>query len=153
MLVKTRYFGEIDLDEEKVITFENGLAGFEQYTKYTILYDSEKEVRPAISWLQSLEEKDLAFPVIDPITVKEDYNPIISEELIAPLGELNDENLVVLLVLTVPSDVKNVTANLKAPLIINADTKKGLQFVVENADYEIRYRVYDALAGEKKEDE
>lgn len=153
MLVKTRYFGEIDLDEEKVITFENGLAGFEQYTKYTILYDSEKETRPAISWLQSLEEKDLAFPVIDPITVKEDYNPIISEELIAPLGELNDENLVVLLVLTVPSDVKNVTANLKAPLIINADTKKGLQFVVENADYEIRYRVYDALAGEKKEDE
>lgn len=149
MLVQTRYFGEIDLGEDKIITLERGLIGFEEYKKYTILYDSEKEERPAISWLQSLDEPGLALPVVSPLVVKPDYNPVVEDELLMNIGELTEENLVILLTLTVPEDVKKMTTNLKAPIIINSDTRKGVQLIVENQDYEVKYNVYDVLKSQK----
>lgn len=151
MLVKTKYFGEIDLTEDKILEFENGIMGFEEYTKYTILYDNQEEKKGSIMWFQSVEEPALALPVINPFYVKSDYNPEVSEELLQSLGEINDENLCVLLTLTVPGDVKRTTANLKAPLIVNADTRKGCQAIVENADYEVKYNVYEAIKKMKEE--
>lgn len=150
MLVKTKYFGEINLSEDKIITMERGMFGFEEYKKYTILYDSEKEGRPNVSWFQSVEEPSLAFSVINPMAVMEDYNPIVEDEILKGLGEITEENIVVLLPLTVPQEVTNMTANLKAPIIINADTRKGAQVVVENEEYEIKYKIYDILKRKKE---
>ena len=153
MLVQTKHFGEIDLAEEKIITFDNGIMGFEEYKKYTILYDCEKEAegkRPAISWLQCLELKELALPIINPILVKEDYNPVVEDELLKGLGELNEENLAMFLTLTVPADITKMTCNLKAPIVINADTMKGCQMVAENADYEVRFPVYEQFKRAKE---
>lgn len=150
MLVKTKYFGEINLSEDKIITMERGMFGFEEYKKYTILYDSEKEGRPNVSWFQCVEEPGLAFSVINPMAVKEDYNPIVEDELLKGLGEITEENIVLLLPLTVPQDVTQMSVNLKAPIIINADTRKGAQVVVENEDYEIKYKIYDILKGKKE---
>ncbi|MCI8408562.1 MAG: flagellar assembly protein FliW [Lachnospiraceae bacterium] len=152
MLVKTKYFGEIDLTEDKILEFENGIMGFEEYTRYTILYDREEEKKGNIMWFQSVEEPALALPVISPFYVKKDYNPEVSEELLQPLGEINEENLCILLTLTVPGNVKQTTANLKAPLIVNADTRKGCQAIVENADYEVKYNVYEAIQKMKEEE-
>lgn len=153
MLVKTRCFGEIDLEEDKILTFDNGIMGFEELKRFTILFDNEEEGTPVISWLQSLDEEALAIPVINPLLVKPDYNPIVEDELLASLGELTEENVVILLSVTVPADAEKVTANLKAPFIINADTKKGCQLIVENADYEIKYNIYDAIQNMKKGEE
>lgn len=150
MLVKTKYFGEKNLPDEKIITLEKGLMGFDQYRKYTILYDCEKEGGTNISWFQSVDEPSLALPVINPLIVKEDYNPTVEDELLKGLGDLNDDNLVILITMTVPPDLEKMTVNLKAPIIINADTRKGAQVIVENQDYEVRYKVYDILK-EKKE--
>lgn len=151
MLIKTRYFGEINLGEEKIITFENGLIGFEGYTTYTLLYDNDKEEETDIMWLQSTEEQSLAFPVINPFHVKSDYNPSIEEELLAPLGELNDDNTCVLLTVTVPSDIQQTAVNLKAPLIINSDTRKGCQIIADNKEYSVKYNLYEAIQRAKKE--
>lgn len=151
MLVKTKYFGEIDLTEDKIIEFEKGIMGFEEFKKYTILYDNEDEKKGNIMWFQSVEEPALALPVINPLYVKEDYNPDVNEEVLVPLGEFTEDNLCILLTLTVPADIKKTTANLKAPLIINADTKKGCQAIVDNQDYEVRYNVYEAVQKMKKE--
>ena len=84
------------------------------------------------------------------MAVMEDYNPIVEDELLKGLGEITEENIVVLLPLTVPQEVTNMTANLKAPIIINADTRKGAQVVVENEEYEIKYKIYDILKGKKE---
>lgn len=149
MLVKTKFFGEVDLPEEKIVTLERGLIGLEQYKKYTILYDCEKE-EANISWFQSVEEPTLALPVIKPWLVKEDYNPIVEDELLANLGELNEENLIILLTMTVPEDIKQMSVNLMAPIIINADTRKGTQIAVENPDYEVKYKIYDILQAKKE---
>ena len=155
MLIKTKHFGEIELDEEKVLTFKDGIMGFEESKRFTILFDSEAEVRPAISWLQSCDEPALALPVINPLLAKADYNPIVEDEVLAQLGDLNDDNLVILLTLTVPTDITLMTTNLKAPIIINADSRKGCQVVAENQDYEVKFKVYEMFnrAKEGKGDE
>ncbi len=145
MLVKTRHFGEIDLDEDKIIYFENGIFGFEEYKEFTLLYDDEGGERQDISWLQSLNEPALAIPVVNPFVVKSDYNPEVDDELLKPLGSLTEENVVVLISITVPEQVERITANLKAPFIINSDERKGAQIVVENTDYEVKYYFYEQL--------
>lgn len=150
MLVKTKYFGEVELPEEKIITFDRGLIGLTDYKKFTILYDCEKE-DGNIQWFQSVEEPTLALPIIKPWIIRNDYNPVVEDELLRGLGELTEENLVILLTMTVPQDIKEMSVNLKAPLIINANTRKGAQIIVENSDYEVKYKIYDILK-EKKED-
>ena len=131
MKIKTRYFGEIDLDDSKIVHFENGLFGFEEYKDYTILYDSEGEEEPFFSWLQCTTEQSLAFPVVNPQKVREDYDPVVEDELL--------RSLVVLVLATIPKEVEKTSVNLKAPLIINAGTRKGVQLVADNQDYEIKH--------------
>jgi len=149
MLVKTRHFGEIDLDENKIINFEQGILGFEECKRYAILYDNESGDRPDISWLQSLDEPALAIPVISPFLIKPDYNPIVEDELLNSLGELTPDNLIVLVSVTVPGDITRISANLKAPFVINTDIRKGCQVIVENMDYEIKYYFYNQLKASK----
>lgn len=144
MLVKTKHFGEIDLDEEKIIEFENGIFGFEELRKFTILRNSDNE-ESAVSWFQSIEEPLLAIPIINPFLVKPDYNPSVSESSLEGLGEINDDTAVIFTTLTVPKDVTKMTTNLKAPIIINFKEKKGSQVVAENEDYVVKYNVYEQL--------
>lgn len=145
MQVKTKHFGEVDLDENKIIHFEGGVLGFEEFKDYTILFDNEDGVQPNISWLQSIEEPSLSIPVISPFLIKEDYNPEIEDELLKSLDNLTDANLVVMVSITVPSDVSKISANLKAPFILNSDSRKGVQVIVENSDYEVKNYFYDKL--------
>ena len=145
MKVKTRSYGEIDLDDSKVITFEKGLFGFEEYTKYALMYDSETGESTAIKWLQSVEEPGLALPVIIPTLVKPDYDPIVEDGVLDVLGDWNENNISVLVTMTVPSDLKAMTTNMKAPIIINTESMKGIQVVAENPDYEIKFKIYDIL--------
>lgn len=153
MLVKTRYFGEIELAEDKLITFESGIFGFEGYKRYALLFNSDAEVRPTISWLQCVDEESLALPVMMPTVVVPEYNPIVEDELLKTLGEYTDDTLSVLVTVTVPKEIEKMTVNLKAPIVINTDTMKGCQVVVENNDYEIKFPVFDILTGGKGKEE
>lgn len=145
MFIKTKYFGEINLEEDKIIEFPQGIMGFEGYNKYTLLYDIEEGGKPMISWLQCVEEPDLAIPVMNPLFVKADYNPTVEDALLSLLGEINDENALVLVTITVPADKTKVTVNLKAPFVINSDTRKGCQIIVENNDYPVKYNIYEVI--------
>lgn len=145
MKVQTKFFGEVEIDEEKIIDFPRGIIGFEGFNKFTIIYDIDNDSRTRISWLQSVEEPTLALPVIDPLAIASEYIPVIEDELLAPLGNSADEDLLFLLVMTVPADMTKVTANMKAPIIINAETKKGVQLIVENADYPVKFNVYESV--------
>lgn len=150
MLIKTKCFGEVDITEEKVITFDEGLLGFEEYKRFTLLYNNEDGKKANVSWLQSMDEEKLAFPVINPFIVKPDYQPIINETLLQGLGEFNEEDLLVLLTMSVPKDLTKMTANLKAPLVINSDIRKGIQAIVENQDYLVKFPIYDVIKQAKE---
>lgn len=141
MRIDTKYFGTIDIGEEKIIHFDNGLLGFEDYKDYTILYDIDEEEKPFFSWLQSVDEKGLAFPVVNPLSVDENYNPTVEDELLEPLGDITGENMLVLLLATIPKDVKEASVNMRAPLVINSDNRKGMQIIVENKEYEIKHKI------------
>lgn len=154
MQINSRLFGEIDINDDKIISFESGIIGFEEYTKYALIFDSEKESKNGILWLQSMEESQLAFPVIDPMQICDGYNPIVEDEWLEPIGGIsNIDDIYVLAVLTVPSDLTKMTANLKAPLIINTETKKGCQMIVNNEEYSVRYNVYEYIERIRKEAE
>jgi len=151
MLIKTRYFGEIDVDDAKILTFDEGLIGFENLKKFTLIYNNETEASSNVTWLQSLDEPLVAFPVINPFYIMTDYNPIVEDEVLIPLGELKEDSTAIFLTLTVPSDITKMTTNLKAPIIINADTKKGCQVIAENPDYVVKYNIYEVIQNMKKE--
>ncbi len=140
MKIDTRYFGEIEIGDEKILHFEQGLFGFEEYKDYTVLYDIEEE-EPFFSWLQCVTEKALAFPIVNPFKVKEDYNPVVEDALLSPIGECSAEDLLVFLLATVPADPKKTTVNMKAPLVINTVNRQGIQIIVENDDYAIRHMI------------
>lgn len=146
----TKHFGEIELDESKIINFPSGILGFDNYKEFTILYDNEEGERPDISWLQSIDEPSLAIPIMSPFLVMEEYNPEVEDELLKPLGDMKPDNMIVLVSVTVPSDVTKLSANMKAPFIINAETKKGIQIIIEKGDYEIKYHFYEKLAAIKE---
>lgn len=148
MLVKTKCFGEVEIDDNKIIYFENGILGFEDYKKYTLIYDSEKN-RKTIMWLQSVDESSLALPVIDPMLISEEYSPVVEDELLDIIGGITEENMFILVILTVPSDITKMTANYKAPVIINTETLKGIQLIAENEEYMVKHPVYDILKARK----
>ena len=153
MQINSRLFGEIDVEADKVIDFKNGLIGFEEHHKYALIFDAEKESSKSIMWLQSMEEPELAFPVADPTHICSGYNPVVEDELLESIGGIDKpEDVFVLVVLTVPSDLTKMTANLKAPLVINTDTRKGCQIIVNNEEYQVRYNVYDYDQSLKKEE-
>lgn len=82
MKVQTKWFGEIETTESKIITLEKGIIGFEEDKKFTIVYEEDSN----IMWLQSLENVSLAIPVIRPEIVMPDYDPIVEDELVNTLG-------------------------------------------------------------------
>ena len=140
MKIGTKYFGNIEIGEEKIIHFENGVLGFEDYKDYTILYDNEKE-KSFFSWLQSTEESSLAFPIVNPFKVDQSYNPQINEGMLKSIGECPDEDLVVFFMATIPEDVKETSVNMRAPLIINSISRKGIQLITESPEHEIKHKL------------
>lgn len=150
MKVQTKWFGEIEVSDDKIITFEKGIIGFEDWKKYTLVYDAEREEDVSIVWLQAVDEPTLALPIMKPEIVYQNYDPIVEDEIIATLGEnIQNAELMVFCALTVPQDLTKMTINLKAPIIINVDTMKGVQLIADNSDYQVRYPIYDILKKEE----
>lgn len=150
MKLETRVFGTIDIDDNKIITLEQGMIGFPELTRFALIYDEEKKDKKfRILWLQSMDDGEIAFPVTDPSYFMEEYKPCIEEELLTPLGELTEENTYILVTVTVPRKIEDFSVNLKAPIIINSDTNKGIQAITEN-DYQIKYKIYHLLKEKKK---
>lgn len=149
MRVNTRLFGEIEIADEKIITFPNGIIGFPDMKKFTMIYDEEQGTSAGIRWLQSMDEPAFAMPVMDPLVVKEDYNPEVDDEILKNIGTLTPDNTLVLVTVTVPSDLTKMSVNLQGPIIINVDERKACQVIVDTAEYPVKYPIYDILQARK----
>ena len=149
MTITTKVFGEITIDDDRIITFPNGIIGFPDLTEFALLHDSEKG-SDSIHWLQSIQEPGFAMPVMDPLIVCPEYNPEVDDELLKHLGELNLEELLVLVTVTVPKDLTQMTVNLRGPIIIDAVGRKATQVIVEGDEYQVKFPIYDILNENKK---
>lgn len=150
MKAETRVFGTIEVDDDKVITMEKGMIGFPELRHFALIFDEEKKDKEfKIMWLQSLDDGTVAFPVTDPIYLIDDYRPSVNEEIVAPLGEMSEDNAYILVTVTVPKKVEDFSVNLKAPIIINLDTNRGAQVITED-DYPVKFKIYDLLKANKE---
>ncbi len=149
MKINTKIFGEIDIADDTIIAFENGIIGFPDLKRFVMLHDAEKGDNVGIHFLQSIEEPGFAMPVMDPFMVKEDYAPEVDDELLATLGDLTEENLLVLVTVTIPSDLTKMSVNLQGPFIINVDERKACQIIVEGCTYPVKFPIYDILQARK----
>ena len=89
-------------------------------------------------------------PVMDPLLVCPEYNPEVDDELLSHLGELDPDELLVLVTVTVPKDITKMTVNLKGPIVINAAERKATQVIVEGDQYQVKFPIYDILDANKK---
>ena len=121
MEVLTKTNGVVQVQDDKILTFEEGLFGFEDYKKFALI-DSEYE--PFI-WLQSIENQNLAFLIIDPFLVCSSYEADIDDSSLAKIGVTKPEDVVIMTIVTVPQDGSAITANFQGPLVINKQNKKS----------------------------
>ena len=153
MKIITRVFGEIEIDDSKIIRFPSGIIGFPEMTEFALVFDEAKGKDTPIRWLQSLQEAGFAMPVMDPLLVAGEYNPQVEDDYLLPLGEMSAEDTLVLVTVTVPKDLTKMSVNLQAPIIVNAGSKKATQIIVNSEKYPIKYYIYDILQKMKKEGE
>ncbi len=149
MQITTKVFGEITIDDDKLIKFPNGIVGFPDLVDFTLIHDEEKG-KDSIHWLQSIQEPAFAMPVMDPLLVRPDYNPEVDDELLKNIGTLVPEETLVLVTVTVPKDLTKMSVNLRGPIIINAAEKKAAQVIVEGEEYPVKFPIYDILNNMKK---
>lgn len=149
MKINTKIFGEVEVSDDKVITFEKGIIGFPALKHFTLLHDDEQGAGAGIRYLQSIEEPGFAMPVMDPLLVKPSYDPEVEDELLSSAGNLTPDNLLVLVTVTVPSDLTKMTVNLQGPFVINVDERKACQVIVDGEDYPVKFPIYDILQSRK----
>ena len=158
MQITTRVFGEITIDDEKlihfpsgikIITFDSGIIGFPDLQDFALIHDEEKGT-DTIHWMQSIQEPAFAMPVMDPLIVRPDYNPEVDDELLKNIGELVPEELLVMVTVTVPKELTKMSVNLKGPIVINAAQRLGTQVIVEGDEYQVKFPIYDILNKNKE---
>lgn len=146
MKIQTKHFGEIEIEEDKIVKFFGGIFGFEKIREFVLLYEAKEE--PEIltfAWLQAVEEPAVCLPLINPMLWFDNYEPDIDDEVIETLGELDRDALDVYSVVVVPEDITTMTTNLLAPVVINRATKKGAQVIVNNEGYQVKHNLYDKV--------
>lgn len=143
--VNTRVFGKIAVEDEKIIRFDSGILGFPNLKDFTLIFNADKGNDSGIKWLQSLQEPGFALPVMNPELVMPGYEPVFPQELLAPLGDVESEEILMLVTVTVPKDITKTTVNLRAPIIINANTCKAVQLIADDEKYSIKHAIYDSL--------
>ncbi|HHW26945.1 MAG TPA: flagellar assembly protein FliW [Firmicutes bacterium] len=143
MLVQTKRFGQVEIDSSRVITFPNGLIGFPEFKEYVVLdFAGGNSV---LRWLQSVQEPSLGFVTLSLYDVFPDYDPEFCPSDLADLGGASPDDLVLLSVVTVPPDIRKMTANLQAPLVLNPATRLGKQVIVMSPEYTTRHYVFSTL--------
>ncbi|KAF0814437.1 Flagellar assembly factor FliW [Andreprevotia sp. IGB-42] len=135
-IVHTR-FGDIEVDPDTVLTFPRGLPGFESLTRYKLLH--EDKPNPTVLWLQSLDDAEVAFSVVQAELLGINYQIELNDEETALLGLDKPEDAILLLTLAKRDESKNsISANTVAPIILNTKTRKGLQKIGLHADIVFR---------------
>ncbi len=135
--------GEIEFNEEDIIYFKFGIPGFEKCKRY-FLYTSQ-EWQPLL-FLIGVDFENLRLPVLDPFTFMVNYDPKIPKEDLEFLKSENKKDIALFVVATIPSSgMKDMYANMLAPILINPDKKLGMQIALDDDRYKLRQNVVEAL--------
>ena len=143
MNLLTKHFGEIEFDDDGILSFEAGLPGFEKARRFLLIDGTEEQ--SAFKWLQCIDEPMLAFAVVNPFLIKKDYDFEVNDEVVDSLGISNEEDVSVYSILVVPEDLSKISMNLKAPVIINNKNNKAAQIILDTGNYTVRHYIVDEI--------
>lgn len=141
MKITTKEFGDIEINKEDIIKFKRSIYGFEGNDNFVILKDLPDD---DIMYLQSIDNTNLHFVIVDPFAILPNYNPELSEEDILALNIKKEEipNLKYILIAVITEEIKNSVVNLKNPIVINPNNKDAIQAILQNKDYPLRYPLF-----------
>ena len=140
MILDTKHFGKIEIDESQIITFEKGLLGFESIKRYIFIRNENEDI--PFHWLQAVDKPEPAFVITIPFLFKENYEFDIPKKIIEQLEIEKKDDIVVYSIAVVPDDIQKTTINLQGPLIINTNNKKGKQIILDREDYGLKYCIF-----------
>ena len=141
MELLTKAKGKIDITEDHLITIPEGLFGFENYTKYALV-DSDYE--PFI-WLQSCENPNLAFLIVDPFLISSIYETDIDDDTLAKIGITKPEDIIIMTIVTVPNNGAPITANFQGPIVINKKNHQCMQVILNDNRWSTKVNIIEAL--------
>ena len=139
MKLDTKHHGIIDYEEKDIVNFKKGLPGFEHLKKFIVYSVEENNI---FSILQSIEEGGIGIPVLSPFTVCKDYEVKLTDDQISSLKIKSEKDVWILNTVTISSDYKEITTNLRAPIVINIKEGIGEQIILKNEDYKIKHPIF-----------
>ena len=142
ILIRTKPYGEIEVDEKQIVDFPEGILGFDFIKKFIILDSDEKS---PFKWMQAYSEPDLAFIIIQPVYFVPDYELLISQSDLEAVEAEDKNNLLVFSIVTIPADPSDMTANLQGPVIINPANKVGRQVISLSDKYRVKHKILDEM--------
>ena len=142
MKISTLRFGELEISDEEVITFPEGILGFQTVQRYCLVDQGDDTL---ILWLQAIDDPSIAFPVLEPKIFKDDYVVKLSAQELKQLRLESVNQSIVFSILTIPRDVTQMTANVKAPIVINLRDHFGKQVVLQENEYTIKHPMFIEL--------
>ena len=137
---ETTRFGEIEVEEEKIVHFEDGIPAFAEEHEFIILpYDEESPYY----FMQSLKTPELAFILTIPFLFFPDYQIEIDDATVKDLDIKNQDSVTLYSIVTIPNgSLRYMTANLLAPVVLNTDNMKAKQLVMEKSNYKTKHRLF-----------
>lgn len=141
MTVQTKNGLLVQADEKQKITLPQGLFGFENMHNFVLL---DCEYKP-FYWMQSLDNKDLAFLIVDPFLFFSDYEIDADDKTLSSIDLTNPEDVKIMCIVTVPADNSGVTANLQGPLIINKANNKCMQIILTDERWQTKHNLLEQV--------
>ncbi|NEU30257.1 flagellar assembly protein FliW [bacterium LRH843] len=142
MNIHTKYQGQIEINEDQVITFENGIPAFENETGFVLLPFDEKT---PFFVLQSTKSVEVAFIIVNPFQFVPGYQVKLPDATIEQLAIEKEEDVATFVMLTVREPFTETTANLQAPVIINVAKQKGKQLLMSDSSYTTRHSIFQQV--------
>lgn len=139
MELYTKYHGVIEYSEDQIINFKKGIPGFDKLTKFIL---APIEGNSVFSLLHSTENLEVGFVTVSPFSIIKEYEFNLDDEIAENLKINSKREILVLTTVCVDSDIKKITVNLKAPIIINIKQKTGEQLILDNEKYLVKYPLF-----------
>ena len=142
MDINTRDFGTVQVNEDAVYAFPDGLYGFEENKSFSIFSQAFDEVD--FLYLQATDSLDPCFLVFEPWDLYDNYAPHVSPEDLKSLDVTSVDDLIFLATGSFANKEAGLSLNLKSPIVLNPKTRQAKQVILLNQDYPLRFYPFEA---------
>ena len=141
MVIESKAFGGVEVDERQVLSFPSGLFGFEQHKEFALL----DAAQTPFYWLQSTVDREVAFVLLDPLVFRPDYTLDVDVAELSEIGIDDGADALCFAIVTIPENVGDMTANLQGPVVVNRHTRIARQLISHNSAWQVRHGVFEEI--------